>query len=111
VKVPKKLLQSQAVPSLVLERLEIWGKCVHAQRVIQNIPALHLCARVGISDATLRRLEKGDPGVGGGTYLTALMVLGVLDVVAPTPDILYWSTDPRSRARSTLSGKDDDGYF
>jgi hypothetical protein len=64
---------------------------------------------VGISDATLRRMERGDPGVGAGTYLTALWVLGILDVVAPRLDVVYWSADPRARARS--SREDDDGYF
>lgn len=108
---PKKLLPAQDAPSSVAERLSIWGKTVRTQRVTQKIPALSLCARMGISDATLRRMERGDPGVGAGTYLTALWVLGILDTVAPRPDIVYWSADPQARARSSRADEEDDGYF
>ncbi|MDB5770056.1 MAG: family transcriptional regulator [Burkholderia sp.] len=107
---PKKLLRADAVPTLVLERLRVWGNCIKKQRITQKIRAEDLCSRMGISDATLRRLEKGDPGAGVGIYLSALMILGVLDETAPMPDIALWASNTRSRVRQ--SGKDgDDDYF
>ena len=107
---PKKRTSTPAVPTLVTERLRIWGRCIRTQRVAQHLPAADLCARIGISDATLRRLEQGDPGAGASAYLTALMVLGLLDVAAPEPPAHYWSADPKSRARA-LPADADDGYF
>ncbi|WP_416048605.1 helix-turn-helix domain-containing protein [Cupriavidus basilensis] len=107
---PKKLLHAEAVPSLVAERLRTWGRCIRTQRVAQHIPAADLCARMGISDATLRRVERGDPGAGAATYLTALLILGLLDMAAPPPDPRYWATSPHARARPPASERDDD-YF
>lgn len=107
---PKKLLKPESTPSLVLERLKIWGKCIRTQRVTQNILANDLCARMGISDATLRRLEKGDPGASAASYMAALMILGVLDFAAPMPDTRLWSNNPNSRARTASFGEDDDNF-
>lgn len=107
---PKKLRPVSAVPPLIAQRLDIWGRCIRAQRVSQHISAADLCTRLGISDATLRRMEQGDPGTGAATYLTALWILGVLDIAVPPLDPLYWSVDPKARARSPRSQNEDD-YF
>jgi transcriptional regulator with XRE-family HTH domain len=104
---PKKILSASAVPTLVQERLTIWGKCIRKQRITQNVQAADLCSRMGISDATLRRLEKGDPGAGTGIFLSALLVLGILDLTAPVPDEQLWATDSRRRVRRTVSGDHD----
>lgn len=107
---PRKILPTGAVPTLVQERLTIWGKCIRKQRITQNLQASDLCARMGISDATLRRLEKGDPGAGAGIFLTALLVLGILDLAAPVPDEPLWAVDTRRRVRRTAS-RDHDAEF
>lgn len=82
---PAKLLPPEQLPSLVQERLRSWGAVVKTQRIVQRMKASELCARVGISDATLRRMERGDPAVGIGLFLSALLVLGMLDDIAPLP--------------------------
>ncbi|OZI26761.1 hypothetical protein CAL26_05425 [Bordetella genomosp. 9] len=107
---PKKIQPTAAVPTLVAERLRIWGRCIRTQRVAQHLPAADLCARMGISDATLRRVERGDPGAGAAVYLSAFWVLGILDTIAPPPDPPYWSAHPNSRAR-TPSSEANDEYF
>lgn len=107
---PKKLLKMGAAPSLVLERLNIWGRCIRTQRVAQKIPARDLCACMEISDATLRRLEKGDPGAGAATYLAALMILGVFDFIAPMHDPRLWSANPHARARPPSSEEEDEAF-
>jgi transcriptional regulator with XRE-family HTH domain len=104
---PRKTLSAEAVPTLIQERLTIWGKCIRQQRIIQKMQAADLCLRIGISDATLRRLEKGDPGAGAGIYLTALLVLGILDLAAPAPDEQLWAGDALRRVRRTAPGDND----
>ena len=106
---PKKIRDAQAVPTQIAERLRTWGHAVRAQRVLRHIPAVDLCARMDISDATLRRIERGDPGVSAATYLTALWVLGILDAAAPVMDAAYWQANPNARARPIA--QDDDDYF
>ena len=107
---PKKNLHPEAVPSLVQERLHLWGLVIRTQRAGQRIRAADLCARLEISEATLRRLERGDPGAGVGLYLMAFQVLGVLDELAPVPSSTLWSTDVKRRVRlSSKRGEDD--YF
>jgi transcriptional regulator with XRE-family HTH domain len=101
---PKKILRSERVPTLVQERLRTWGNCIKKQRITQKILAQDLCSRMEISDATLRRLEKGDPGAGVGLYLSALLILGLLDEAAPLLANHLWAPDSRSRVR--LSAKE-----
>lgn len=110
---PKKLLHSESLPTLVLERLATWGVCIHAQRLQQRITTADLCERMGISENTLRRLEKGDPGAGAGAYLTALLILGVADALTPpVPPLLVVKTHQRVKRtvqeRMALEGAD---YF
>ncbi len=105
---PNKLLRQEATPLVVTERLLVWGRCIRTQRVRQGISVKELCSRIRISDATLRRLDRGDPGAGIGSYLSALQILGLLDLLAPVPDHKFWDGGPSSRARTL---KDDDGYF
>jgi transcriptional regulator with XRE-family HTH domain len=111
---PKKLLRTDALPTLVQERLSIWGRCMHTQRVLQRITAADLCARMGISEATLRRMERGDPGTGVGAYLTALLILGVIDEAAPSLAPSLWSDSPHRRVKLSQqerAGDDDGEYF
>lgn len=64
---------------------------------------------MSISQATLRRIEQGDPGASASTYLTALWVLGMFEAAAPGLDAKYWQAiDPLARARSAAS---DSEYF
>jgi hypothetical protein len=106
---PKKLLSSMEVPTLVLERLRGWGQLIRHARLQQKMRAQDLCARMGISATTLRRMEHGDPGASASHYLSALMVLGVMDMVAvqPPPAILH-SDAANRRVRLIDDGLDDD---
>lgn len=107
---PKKLRNPETTPSLVQERLITWGRCIRTQRVAQKILARDLCSRVGIAEATLRRLERGDPGASAAVYLNAMMVLGVLEFAAPALDPQLWSSKPQSRARPTPSASIDEDF-
>ena len=80
---PKKHLLGDQVPSLVAERLRTWGICIKTLRLAQKLRVHDLCARIDVTHTTLRRLEQGDPGASAGLYLSALMVLGAIDIAAP----------------------------
>lgn len=113
---PKKLLRSDTLPTLVRERLQTWGRSIHTQRMRQRITAADLCARMQISEATLRRLERGDPGAGVGAYLSALLILGVMHEAAPALATATWSGQAQRRVRhsaqESASGEMDDAdYF
>lgn len=111
---PKKLLDTDTLPTLVQERLNTWGRCIHSQRLRQRITAADLCERMSISEATLRRMERGDPGTGAGSYLTALLILGVIDEASPPLAASLWSDPPKRRvklSRQEQGGEDDVDYF
>lgn len=107
---PKKLTPVEAVPTLLQERLTLWGRCIRAQRLSQRITSPDLAQRMNISRATLQRLERGDPGASAANYLRAFFVLGLLDDLAPSPPETLW-TEPGVRrvvhARSRAADDDD----
>ena len=110
---PKKLSTSETWPTLVQERLTVWGRCINTQRLRQRITVADLSARLGVSRTTLLRLEKGDPGAGAGAYLTALLALGIVDMAAPVLPAELWQGDFGQRVKLSLQekGADDAEYF
>ncbi|HEV2610770.1 MAG TPA: helix-turn-helix transcriptional regulator [Noviherbaspirillum sp.] len=108
---PNKGLQADEVPSLVTERLQTWGACIRTLRLEQKVRVSDLCARMGITHTTLRRLEKGDPGAGAGLYLSALMILGALEMAAPSlPGHLLHSPNTNKRVRIRHAHDIDDHF-
>ncbi|WP_230025624.1 helix-turn-helix domain-containing protein [Massilia sp. Bi118] len=95
------------------ERLAIWGKSIRTQRLRQRITIADLSTRMGISRTTLLRLEKGDPGAGAGAYLTALLVLGIVDKAAPVLPVELWQGNDGRRVRLSRQeqGGEDGEYF
>ena len=109
---PKKLSKTETWPTLVQERLTIWGKAIRTQRLRQRITIADLSTRLGISRTTLRRLEKGDPGAGAGAYLTALLVLGIVDTAAPGLPVDLWQGNDGRRVRLSRDERGDaDGEY
>ena len=114
---PKKLSPSTKTPTLVKERLRTWGLSIHTQRLYQRITAADLCQRISISEATLRRLEAGDPGANVGAYLSALLALGIADEAVPALPSTLWTTPTgpmtkqRVRIRNEERANDADDYF
>lgn len=110
---PKKISTTEPWPTLALERLRVWGLCIQTQRLRQRITVVDLSSRMGISRATLLRLEKGDPGAGAGAYLAAFLVLGLLDQAVPALPAELWQGDHGQRVKprqQELAGGDED-YF
>lgn len=110
---PKKLTTTETWPTLVQERLTIWGRCIRTQRLRQRITVADLSTRLGVSKTTLLRLEKGDPGAGAGAYLTALLALGVADRAVPALPVELWQGDFGRRVKLSQQerGGADVDYF
>lgn len=111
---PKKLLTIDTLPTIAQERLSTWGRSIHTQRMLQRITAADLCARMSISEATLRRMERGDPGTGVGAYLSAFLILGVIDEAAPPLAPSLWSDSQHRRVKLSQQergSEDDVEYF
>lgn len=80
-------LQPDYVPRI---RLEFWGRCIRTQRVEQRLKAKDFCRELDVSEATLRRMEKGDPMVAVISYLKAMGRLGILTRLIPEPPDELW---------------------
>ena len=105
----KRARPTSEIPTLVTERLKIWGRCIRTQRVLQNITALSLCERLDISRPTLVRMEQGEGNVNAALYLAALNTLGVLAFAAPALEGSLWQMDHWDR-RAREDAPDND-YF
>jgi transcriptional regulator with XRE-family HTH domain len=109
---PKKISSPQATPLQVQEHVRIWGQAIRAQRMVQRITAAQLATRIGVSLPTVGRMEKGDPGVSVGAYLTALFALGLEHAATPALDASLWQHPSNARMRPTHSESGADlGYF
>lgn len=109
---PKKLSTAAMLSTLVQERLTEWGRCINVQRLQQRITVADLCQRLGVSEPTLRRIERGDPGVGAGTYLNALLILGVARQATPPLAPELWQKAPGKRVKPTRQEtRHDADYF
>lgn len=110
---PARNTPPAAVPTLIGERLVLWGRCIRAQRLAQRITARELAERSNLSRATLQRLERGDPGASAAAYFRVLMVLGLLDEAVPSLPAQRWSvaTGRRAVRRAALRAADGDDWF
>lgn len=90
---------AQALPAKVVRAAADIGEDFAAWRKILGLTAEQVSDRAGITRATLRRLEAGDPAVGLGVVLRVARALGVLDKLADALD--PFDTD-LGRARAGL---------
>lgn len=105
----RKPPESASIPLPVLALLERWGKLIKMHRIKRKIRLLDMQARLGVSQITLQRMEKGLPNVQVGTYMNALLILGLLDELCPTPEMP--DTDNALRQRARIPGEKNDDYF
>lgn len=62
--------------------LEALGTNIKTARLKRRISVRDFAERVGVSESTVMRLEKGDDGVGIGTLAMACLVLGEIDRIS-----------------------------
>jgi transcriptional regulator with XRE-family HTH domain len=109
---PKKSIASDATPLVVQEHIQTWGSAIRAQRMFLRITSAQLASRIGVSLPTVARMEKGDPGVAVGSYLSALFALGLSSAAVPALNPELWQAAAKKRVRPTRAETGDElGYF
>jgi hypothetical protein len=76
-----------ALPIPVRNALRKLGRDIKDARRRRRIPLAIAAQRASISQTTLIKLEKGDPGVAMGIYATVLFVLGLTNRLAELADV------------------------
>jgi transcriptional regulator with XRE-family HTH domain len=77
-----KITKGGAVYPNVLKALATLGDSIALARRTRRISAEDFAKQMGVSRATLHRLENGDPGCSLNTLASALHALGRLDLLA-----------------------------
>lgn len=75
------------LPLPVMRALVKIGQDIRDARRRRRIQIEIMAERASVARSTLHKVEKGDPGVGLGTYATVLFVLGLLDRLAAIADV------------------------
>ena len=73
---PKRSPAIDALPSAVRAHLRMLGENLAIARKRRREPLASWALRIGVSEPTLARMEKGDPSVSMGVYATALWLMG-----------------------------------
>ena len=94
---------STSLPPIAASALRRLGENIALARARRKESQRTWAERIGVSVPTLIRLEKGDPGVGMGTYASALWLMGrvqaLADVAAPESDVAALEADLREAHR------------
>lgn len=83
----KKRKGRHSLPIPVGRSLRKLGQDIRAARLRRRIKAATLAERAGTSRFTLRKIEKGDPGVSMGIYACVLFSLGMIERLADLSDV------------------------
>jgi transcriptional regulator with XRE-family HTH domain len=99
-KTPQALL---AIPPAAGQALKALGENLRIARARRRESQRDWAKRLGISVPTLIRMERGDPGVGAGIYVTALWLMGTVgglaELAAPAADRGALENDVRRALR------------
>ena len=72
----KRSAALDAMPAAVQAHLRALGEGLAIARKRRREPLKSWAQRIGVSEPTLARMEKGDPSVSMGVYATALWLMG-----------------------------------
>jgi transcriptional regulator with XRE-family HTH domain len=78
----KRTIALETMPAAVLAHLRALGENLAIARKRRREPLKSWAQRIGVSEPTLIRMEKGDPSVSMGVYATALWLIGRSQVMA-----------------------------
>ena len=87
---PKRSRALESLPPVVLAQLHELGENLTIARKRRRESRKVWAQRVGVSEPTLARMERGDPAVAFGVYATALWLMGrgrfIAELAAPQND-------------------------
>lgn len=83
---PNTTTSFERLPQPALKALAHVGHAVKTARLRCRMTAALMAERLQVSLPTLRKLERGDPGVSLATFMCALWVLGLLEQFAEAID-------------------------
>lgn len=94
------------MPPAVLAQLQQLGEHLAIARKRRKESRKAWAERIGITEPTLARMEKGDPSVALGSYATALWLIGraqaLAEVAAPELDLGALERDVRAAATRSV---------
>jgi len=83
-------IDSEPLPASVVRALKKLGSDIALARRRRHLTQESMAERLRVSEATVRRMERGDTGISVGTLARALFVLGELHKIA---DLLDTASD------------------
>lgn len=99
---PKSSRALDSMPPVILSQLKQLGENLTIARKRRKEPRTVWAERIGVTEPTLMRMEKGDPSVSFGTYATALWLIGrvqaISELAAPELDRGALEQDVRAAA-------------
>jgi Predicted transcriptional regulators len=97
----------------VTSTLSRLGRDIQIARKRRRMSVADFCKRIGVTDKTLAKLERGDGGVRLETFAMALLALGLLDrlseIVDPASDGIGMGLDRERLPERIRSRKPKDG--
>lgn len=88
---PKRSQALDAMPPLVLAQLRTLGEHLAIARKRRLASRKDWALRIGVTEPTLARMERGDPSVSMAAYATALWLIGraseLAEIAAPVHDL------------------------
>lgn len=102
---PKQSRSLSSMPPLVLAQLQQLGEHLAIARKRRKESRRAWAARIGVTEPTLARMEKGDPSVAFGSYATALWLIGRVQALAElaAPELDRGALDSEVRAAALRS--------
>lgn len=93
------------MPPLVLAQLQQLGEHLAIARKRRKESRRAWAQRIGVTEPTLARMEKGDPSVAFGSYATALWLIGRVQALADlaAPELDRGALDSEVRAAALRS--------
>ncbi len=111
---PKPSRALASMPPAVLAQLRQLGEHLTIARKRRKASRKAWAERIGVTEPTLARMEKGDPSVAFGSYATALWLIGraqaLAELASPDLDLGALESDVRAASmRSVRKGPTADG--
>jgi transcriptional regulator with XRE-family HTH domain len=89
---PRTAKSFHQLPAAVETALREVGQAIRVARIRRRQSAQDFASRLAVTLPTLRKLERGDPGVAVATFVSALWLIGLLDrlreLARPETDVL-----------------------